>query len=209
MSFPSSIWTTLRAVKQEPERVKDSLVRRYRQPVHEFLKRQGISHEDAEDLTQEIFVRICKDSFLERIDPEKGRFRSLLLAVSRHVLTSFRRHQLAQGRDRRREVALDDCEIPAEIPPDREFDRLWVQNLVREALDRLPPEPMILALRLQMEGKSYQEIGEKLGRPVTDVTNYVHRAKKRLREEIERLIEEYSGPTSRDEIAALLADLQC
>lgn len=208
MSFPSSVWTQLLEFRREPERVKDLIARRYRGPVYEFIVRQGVRDEDAEDLAQEVFLRICRDSFLERVDPAKGKFRALLLAVTRHVIASFRRHALAAARDRRREVALDDMDFPREVEPDAEFDRLWVKNLVRQAMEDLKDDPAMPALQLQLEGRSYQEIAARLGRAESDVTNHLHRAKKRLRARLEGLIRDYAGAGELEaEIATLLAHL--
>src|SRR6185369_12698653 len=50
-NFPTSIWTTLLSLREDPERVRDLVVRRYRQPIYDFVRRQNLSHEDAEDLT--------------------------------------------------------------------------------------------------------------------------------------------------------------
>lgn len=193
MNFPSSVWTVLLEARRDPEKVKDVVVRRYREPVYEYMRRQGMRHEDAEDLAQEVFVRICAEDFLKRVDPRKGRFRALLLTISRHVLASFRRKELSAARDRRREVALEDFDVPTEIEPDAEFDRLWVRHLVAQALENLNSEAAGAALRLQMQGKSYQEIARALSKSETEVTNYIHRGKKRLRQEIERLIAEYAN----------------
>jgi DNA-directed RNA polymerase specialized sigma24 family protein len=109
------------------------------------------------------------------------------------VLASFRRRELAASRDRRREVALEDFDLPAEFEPDVEFDRLWVKNLVGQAFERLKDDSGIAALRLQMQGKTYQEIARSLSKSEVEVTNYIHRGKKRLRQEIERLIAEYAN----------------
>jgi RNA polymerase sigma factor (sigma-70 family) len=204
MTFPTSIWTTLRGLRKEPERVKEKVVLRYREPVYEFIRRQGLLHEDAEDLTQEIFVRICSDGFLARVDPKKGKFRSLLLAVTRNVVASFRRKELAPMRDRRKTVALDECEIPTETEPDAEFDRLWVKHLMTQGMARMRNDAATAALKLQLEGRSYQEIAAQLAKTETEVTNYIHRAKKRLRTEIESVIREYSGNDLKDEITALV-----
>ncbi|HYF00767.1 MAG TPA: sigma-70 family RNA polymerase sigma factor [Planctomycetota bacterium] len=204
MSFPSSIWSAILSVRQDPERVKDLVVRRYREPIYEFVRRQGLPHEDAEDVTQEVFLRVCREDFLERADRQKGKFRTLLLAVTRHVIGQYRRYELSERRDRRRQISLGDFDAPVDPPSNEEFDRLWVRNLVAQAMDRLKDDPMIRALRLQMEGRSYQEIGAALGKSVTDVTNYIHRAKERLRRQIEEIISEYSG---REQAPAEIADL--
>lgn len=205
MNFPSSIWTTIKALRKEPARVKDEVVRRYRDPVYEFIRRQGLPHEDAEDLAQEIFVRICSDEFLAKVDPRKGKFRSLLLAVTRNVVASFRRKELSPMRDRRKTVALDDCEIPAEAEPDAEFDKLWVKNLMAQGMSRMRNDSATAALRLQLEGRTYGEIAGRLSKSETEVTNYIHRAKKRLRSQIESLIRDYSGDhLLKEEVAALV-----
>jgi RNA polymerase sigma-70 factor (ECF subfamily) len=204
MSFPSSVWTLMLSLKADPERMKELVVRRYREPVYQFLLRRVPRPEDAEDLTQEVFLRICADSFLQKVDPEKGKFRSLLLAVTRRVIASHQRHELAEMRDRRRQVPLDDLELPADAPAEGEFDRLWVGNLMTQAMDRMKEEPNLAALRLQVQGKSYREIAAELGRSESDVTNHIHRAKQRLRHEIETVIREYSGGEVQAEIAALM-----
>jgi RNA polymerase sigma factor (sigma-70 family) len=204
MNFPSSIWTTLREIRKEPERVKDEVVRRYHSPVYEFVRRQGLAHEDAEDLAQEIFVRICSDGFLSKVDPKKGRFRSLLLAVTRNVVASFRRKELAPMRDRRKTVALEACDLPTEAEPDAEFDRLWVKNLMAQGMGRMRKDAATSALKLQLEGRSYQEIAGTLKKSETEVTNYIHRAKKRLRAQIETLIRDYSGEDLQEEVASLV-----
>lgn len=207
--FPTSIWTTLLSIRTNPDHVRDLVVRRYRQPVFDFIRRQGLPHEDAEDVTQEVFAQVCREGFLEKAERRKGRFRTLLLAVTRHLVASFRRRELAGVRDRRRAVTLEGFDVAAEHADDGDFDDLWVKNLVTNGLDRLKDDPTVAALRLQLEGRSYQEIAASLKKSATDVTNYIHRAKKKLRQEIERQIREYSGGEHvEEEVASLLRFLQ-
>lgn len=202
--MPSTLWTTILQFHSNPEQVKDFVVRRYRQPVVEFSRLQGLSQEDAEDVAQEVFVRVCHESFLKKADQIRSKFRTVLLAVTKRVIVSQRRHDTAGMRDRRRQVSLDGLDVPGETPADPEFDRLWVKNLVEQALARLELDPGVQALRLHLKGDSYQEIASALGRKVTDVTNLLHRARERLRREIEKLIAEYSSKEDvSEEIAAL------
>lgn len=204
MHMPSTMWTTILQFHQDPAQVKDFVVRRYREPVVAFAKRQGLKEQDAEDVAQEVFVRVCQDTFLKRADQIRGKFRTVLLAVTKHVISSWHRHELAGKRDRRREVSLEGVHLSADLPADSEFDRLWVKNLMTQAMERLREDPGIEPLRLQLEGLTYQEIAQKLGKKVTDVTNHIHRAKGRLRKEFERLVAEYSTREDIDEeIAAL------
>lgn len=207
MELPSSIWTVILSIRQDPERVKDMIVRRYRQPVYDFIRMKGLNHEDAEDVTQEVFVRICREEFLQKADRDKGKFRTLLLAVTRNMIAFFRRFELSERRDRRRQISIANMDLPAQQEPDKEFDALWVKNLVTQAMERLQDDPTVKALALQMQGKSYQEIADELGKQVTDVTNYIHRAKQRLRAEIERMIAAYSTKDQMPEEVAELVKL--
>jgi RNA polymerase sigma-70 factor (ECF subfamily) len=199
------MWTTILSFHRDPDRVKDFVVRRYRQPVVEFARRQGLKDEDAEDVAQEVFLRVCHETFLKRADQIRGKFRTVLLAVTKNVISSWRRHEMAGKRDRRREVSLEGMTLPDELPADPEFDRLWVQNLMTQAMERLKIDVGAEALKLQLEGLSYQQIAERLGRKTTDVTNFIHRAKERLKKEFERLIAEYS---TREDVAEEIAALR-
>jgi len=194
MPMPSTLWTAILQVREDPERVKDLVVRRYRAPVYEFALHCRLSPEDADDVTQEVFVRVCRKEFLERADREKGKFRSFLLAVTRHVIDAHRRRENAGVRDRRRTLPLDDLDIPGNVQPESEFDRLWAKNLVEKALERLGGDITVPAYRLKVQGKSNREIALELGKSETDVRNYVHRATLRLRREIKKMISEYSSP---------------
>ncbi len=194
MHLPTTVWSTLLKVRNDPDRVKDLVVRRYRQPVYEFAIQRGLTPEDADDVTQEVFLRVCREEFLEKADRTRGRFRTLLLAVTKHVIHAMRRRENAGKRDRRRRVSLEDFDVAGEPPAeDPEFDRLWARNLVEKALDRLKGDATIPAYRLKLQGKSYREIAQALGRKETDVTNHVHRASERLRREIRKMISEYSA----------------
>jgi RNA polymerase sigma-70 factor (ECF subfamily) len=204
MHMPSTMWTAILRVRQEPEQVKELVVKRYRDPIYQFTRQQGLSHEDSEDVAQEVFLRVCREEFLVKADRTKGKFRTLLLAVTKHVIGSLRQYVLAEKRDRRRQVALDDFDVPEALESDGAFDRLWAANLVRQARETLKDDPAVQALNLQLEGKSYRDIAAALGKQEHDITNFLHRAKQRIRREVERLVSAYTTEDEvRDEIAAL------
>ncbi|PYI72634.1 MAG: hypothetical protein DMF08_05710 [Verrucomicrobia bacterium] len=66
----------------------------YWRPIFLFIARRGYSREDAEDLTQDFFVRILKADWLQKADPARGRFRSLLLKSLQNFLKARRRRPL-------------------------------------------------------------------------------------------------------------------
>ncbi|HLY73927.1 MAG TPA: RNA polymerase sigma factor [Planctomycetota bacterium] len=205
MHLPSTMWTCIRQASANPALVTEMVVSRYQTPLLEFARQQGLTHEDAEEVVQEAFVRICKEEFLLKADRAKGKFRSLLLAVLKYVISEFRRHRNAGVRDRRLEVPLGTFDVPAEIPEDAGFNRLWVKNLVRQAFENLKGDPTVESLRLQMDGMSYKDIATTQGIRETDVTNNIHRAKPRIKRELEKLIGQYSTQDEcPDEIALLI-----
>src|SRR5271163_4710995 len=81
--FPATRWTLVIAAA-DPQR-KDarsalvSLCEGYWYPLYAYVRRRGYPADQAQDLTQEFFIRLLEGRYLDRADPEKGRFRSFLL----------------------------------------------------------------------------------------------------------------------------------
>jgi RNA polymerase sigma-70 factor (ECF subfamily) len=200
--FPTTFWST---IAERPERARQELFARYRTPVFNYIRNQGYGDADADDLTQEVFLRISREEFLRKADRAKGKFRSLVLAVTRHVILKERTQ-----RSRRKSSPLvagevDDMpqELPPEEPEDQRFNTLWVQNLVRLALDRLmqesrPDGPRYYeALVLnQFQGLSYEAVARALGARVSDIKNWIHYGKKKLKSHLLDHVQSYaSGAT--------------
>jgi RNA polymerase sigma-70 factor (ECF subfamily) len=64
----------------------EQLCRTYWYPLYAFVRRQGHSPHDAEDLLQGFFARFLEKNYLNDVDRSKGRFRSFLLAALKHFL---------------------------------------------------------------------------------------------------------------------------
>ena len=112
----------------------------YWRPIFAYICRRGYSVEDAEDLAQDFFTSLLQGPLLERADPERGRFRSLLLKA----LKDFLGHAVEKSRTQKRGggvkfVSWDDwmAEAPSQLslpaqalkslPPERLFDLAWGQ----------------------------------------------------------------------------------
>src|SRR5688572_28764923 len=109
----------------------EGFARDYRLPVLRYIERRGFSGNDAEDLCQEVFLRIFSSQVLSRVDRDLGRFRSLVLAVTKHVL------QHALRRSRREPYREPDLEDFADGSRDPEFDAAWILHLAERAMVRL------------------------------------------------------------------------
>ena len=91
-AFTITHWSVVLAAGQaaspQTEEALAALCRAYWRPLHAFVRRQGHGSHDAQDLTQEFFARFLSKNFVTRADPEKGRFRSFLLASMKHFLAN-------------------------------------------------------------------------------------------------------------------------
>jgi len=81
--FPTTRWTLVVAAsvphRKEARSALVSLCENYWYPLYAYLHRRGYPPDRTQDLTQEFFIRVLEGRYLDRADPEKGRFRSFLL----------------------------------------------------------------------------------------------------------------------------------
>jgi len=185
--FPTTFWSTLIG---RPDRARQELFTRYRTPVFNYVVNQGFGEEDADDLTQEVFLRISREEFLRKADRLKGKFRSLVLAVTRHVILKERAKRMRLKAASVEQDDVDDAVFTAssDDAEDEKFNTLWIQNLVGLALERLmaatrgggPRYYEALVLN-QFQGLSYDEVARSLGVQVSDVRNWIHYGKKKLK----------------------------
>ncbi len=139
--FVTTRWSLiLSAAKfgQEEQTARDALAelcRTYWRPIFSFVRARGYSIEDAQDLTQDFFVTILKENWLQHADRNRGRFRSLLLRSLQNFLINAAEKTQAHKRGGDVEfISWDDwmVESPSQLsihskhveslPPERLFD---------------------------------------------------------------------------------------
>lgn len=157
--FATTRWSLiLSAAKSESGEQKASdaleeLCRIYWRPVFLFICRHGYSREDAQDLTQDFFVKILERHWLHHADVNRGRFRALLLTSLRNFLINAaeRNHSRKRGGglefvcwDDWMTEAASQLSISAQalgsLPAERLFDHQWAVTVVEQALQRLREE---------------------------------------------------------------------
>lgn len=169
-------------------------------PLYSYIRREGHDRFEAQDLTQDFFARLVSRDYLKRLDPEKGKFRSFLLAYVKNFLAEQRRRSGAQKRGgRHRIISVDACEEgysldPVDtLTPDQVFERRWAQTIFQRVLDRLRAEFAARdqsALFEQLQnyqpheagGPSYLQIGDRFGMTESAVKSVVQRMRQRHRE---------------------------
>lgn len=222
--FPTTIWSSIfetgdRASARFREKV-ERLLTRYWKPIYRTIRiTWGRSNEDAKDLTQAFFAMICEDDFFERFCPAKGRFRSFIKAALAHFMVDQEkaRNRIKRGGGKHI-LSLDAAEDTtplepedANATPEAILDREWADTLLEESIDEmrkcLSREDHALWFKVYEaidlapsdEGKvTYRDAGKKLGITESDVTHYLHAARRRLRSILIQRIGEYA--LSEDEI---------
>lgn len=176
-------WTLIGAARSGDGEAQRRFSEKYRGPVLAYLRRRG-QGSDAEDLTQEVFLRLFSGGVLTRAGADKGRFRHLLLAVTKHVLADHVRARTAQKRGGAADVrSLGELDVPAEVPEDATFEQEWLLNLVERGLERLRadhPNYHQAVKRFLLEGESRAKVAQALGRSEASVRNWVHRGRRKL-----------------------------
>src|ERR1700723_878761 len=94
--FATTHWTAVLAAgrtgSQQAAVALEELCRTYWFPLYAYVRRQGHTREDAEDLTQGFFARLLEKNYLEGVSSDKGKFRSfLLMAVKRFLANEWDR----------------------------------------------------------------------------------------------------------------------
>lgn len=127
----------------------EQLCRVYWPPIYAFLRREGHSPPDAEDFTQGFFSSLFERESLASIRPERGRFRSFLLAALRHYLADTRDRARALKRGGGKPMvsleagdaeAFYALQVASHESPERAFERQWAGTLLRRAQERLQAE---------------------------------------------------------------------
>lgn len=232
--FATTQWGVVAAAGdlQEPggREALGQLLQAYWFPLYAQVRRRGYSHESAEDLTQGFLQHLLSRDRLGRADPERGRFRSFLLASLTHFLSNdyAARHALKRGGaavDQGLPFAEGDSrwrDRPGrELPPDRAFDLHWALILLDLVLGRLRREmasegrerAFEVLKPFLVEGRpdsSAAEAGMRLGLTDTATRMAVHRLRQRyrvlIREEIARTL--LDPRQVEDELKALVAALR-
>lgn len=174
-----------------------------------YLRLRGLSEADSEDLAQEVLAGMSREGFLEGVNRDRGRFRTLVLRVTQSLLASEFRKRFAEKRGGNRGSVPLTADLDAAVTPEEQstFDREWVRNMIRLALERLGADSVyhrLLHLRT-FEGRVPREIAKLLGCPVASGDDRLHKGKGRLRKHLIDLAREYCATSEEhDEDVELL-----
>jgi RNA polymerase sigma-70 factor (ECF subfamily) len=202
--FPATRWTLVVAAgdphREEARSALASLCENYWYPLYAYLRRRGYPADQAQDLTQEFFIRVLEGRYLDRADPEKGKFRCFLLRSLKFFVADEEDRQRARkrgggmvvplefssGEDRyQREPAHDET-------PERIFERRWALSVLDRVVESLRSEfvqhgrpehfERLKVFRLGQPDAPYASLALEMNTSEGALKVAIHRLRKRYRE---------------------------
>jgi RNA polymerase sigma-70 factor (ECF subfamily) len=169
------------------EKAYRDLLQLYQRQVYSVALRMLRRVEDAEDVTQETFVRVFRA--LDRYDPARPFAAWLFTITSRLCIDLLRRRRRGPiSLSRRDPETQEERTIEVVDPglrPDEETSNLEEERRARELIDSLPPHYRIVVILRHQQDLSYEEIADALKLPLGTVKARIHRARALLKRAIE------------------------
>ena len=219
--FQTTRWSLIVAARDHPSQARgalEQLCRAYRPPVLAFVRHSGYSQADAEDLTQAFFLRFVERGWYGSADPERGRFRSLLLTALRRFLLDQRGAEHAAKRDVSRSVEFDELTQSGDgESPEQAFTRVWMGTVIGHAYARLEAEweragkheqftQLSALLAERADSAELHAVASRLGLRPNTLAVQTHRMRQRLRELVRLQLLQTVG--SREALELELAELR-
>jgi RNA polymerase sigma-70 factor, ECF subfamily len=179
----------------------EELVTRYQSRIMAVLKHHVGSPEQAEDLTQEVFLRMYRARKTYR--PE-AKFATWLFTIAHRLAATamrdrFRRHEVALPLDDSSPVGVHQAagkalQASSGQMPARQLDKAEMRDIVRMALDSLQARQRMAVLLNKFEGMSYAEIAVVMELSPQAVKSLLSRAREHLREVLQPYLDRGESP---------------
>jgi RNA polymerase sigma-70 factor (ECF subfamily) len=204
--FATTHWSVVLAAGHDSspgaQEALEKLCSAYWYPLYAYVRRQGRSPEDSQDLTQAFFAKLLEKKSLRHAQKERGRFRTFLLTS----LKNFLSHEWEKAQSEKRgggrihlswdQTTAEDryqLEPVSDLTPEKVFEQRYALTVFQQALNRLREESVT-------EGKSdrfdqlkgfltdepgpgaYKAVAERLGMSPESVAVLVHRLRQRYAE---------------------------
>jgi RNA polymerase sigma-70 factor (ECF subfamily) len=213
--FETTQWSLVLAAGQRGSAAAEEALARlcslYWYPVFAFVRRQGHSADEAQDLTQGFFARLIEKGDLSAADRSRGRFRSFLLTNCQYFLANERDRAFARKRGGGRvpvSIAVAEGRYERALAhsdtPERLYDRQWCLTLLDGVFEALRVEyaaagkaDLFDRLKEFLTGGpdagTHADAARERGTSAGAVKVAVHRLRRRYREELRRRVADTVG----------------
>lgn len=202
--FPTTRHSELLALRSADATIRsrslDRLVASYWRPVYTYLRlrwRKPVC--EAEEITQEFFLRSIDRDVFAGYDARRSRFRTFVRVCLDRLVLDLERRERTWKRGRGMSLSLDFAAaerelagVPSTDDPERLFEAEWLRGLVRNAVESLRVTCMAKGKQVHFQvferihlgaggPPSYAKLAEELGLSLADVTNRLSYARRELR----------------------------
>jgi RNA polymerase sigma-70 factor (ECF subfamily) len=167
----------------------EAIVRQHWRKVFNVAYKFVGRHEEAEDLTQDIFLKIFRS--LSTFD-RRANFQTWLISVSRNLCIDYYRSVRKERETIDRQVTAEDASpVAREAGPLAALEQRDLAALLRRALHTLPDSLRAAVVMRDIQELSYQEIADALHLPEGTVKSRINRGRRELARQIRRMREEH------------------
>ena len=181
-------------IKNGDQQAFRELVERHKLSILNLCLRFTNNKEDAEDLAQDVFIRIFQAASKYEI---KAAFTTWLYRITINHCLNYRRRKkilhffsLDHSNNSQNQANYRIPEFTAQERPDSDFETKEVQKYVQQAIQSLPENQKIVMILSRYHDLSYKEIATVLDTTVSAVESRLHRAKENLRKKLKFVMEE-------------------
>jgi RNA polymerase sigma factor (sigma-70 family) len=148
--FTTTHWSVIllagSAASAEADTALEHLCRTYWYPLYAYVRRQGHSVDDAQDLTQSFFARLLERKHLSLADPQRGRFRTFLLSsVKNFLINEWEKSRALKRGGGHTLFSWDDqnaegrylAEPVDGLTPEHIYEKRWAVALLDQVMTRL------------------------------------------------------------------------
>lgn len=154
------------------------LYQRYSGRIYGNLLKLVKDREAAQELLQELFVKIWENRRMIRIESS---FSAYLFATSRHMVYNYMRHLLVAQKAEAR-LARTQSELYQHVEEGVRYREL--EESIRKAIEALPPQRQRIYRLCKLEGKSYDEVSSMLGISTATINDHIVKATRFLKKRL-------------------------
>ncbi len=186
-SADSSDLELIQRAKKGDKRAFGDLVRRHQRKVYALCFRLGGSHDAADDLTQEAFIKAFQA--IATFD-ESFPFTAWIMRIASNNALNYIKRQKFQVSGEEGEAILDSqTSSNTEDNPHENLNQQEIDARYQKALNALPPDFRTVFILRMHEDLSYEEIADRLKISVGTVMSRLHRARQRMASDLKDLLE--------------------
>src|SRR5947207_7454222 len=184
---PREIEALIQRCLQGDQFAWDAIVQQYRRKVFNVAYKFVGRHEEAEDLTQDIFLKIFKA--LGTFD-RRANFQTWIISISRNLCIDHYRSVRKERQTIAREVDAPDLQPPSrDRTPYALAEHQDLRAQLKQALEALPETLRTAVVLRDLQELSYQEIADRLALPEGTVKSRINRGRLELAHQLRRLQE--------------------